>query len=130
MAERFEDERGVIEDLLITPLDGMTRITTRAGAVRGNHVHEHTTQWVYVVEGRLFVRWGDREADPLNVMQRVLLPGELHEEVAGVAHAWLALTDCTVLVLTQGPRTGENYENDTVRLDDRYRLIIPGMATP
>ena len=32
---RFEDDRGVIRDLLVTPLDGVTEIRTRKGAIRG-----------------------------------------------------------------------------------------------
>jgi quercetin dioxygenase-like cupin family protein len=43
-------------------------------------------------------------------------PGELVIEPAGIPHAWKALQDTLVLVFTRGPRSGEAYESDTVRL--------------
>ena len=35
----------------------------------------------------------------------------------GDPHAWKALEDSECLVFTRGPRSGENYEEDTYRLD-------------
>jgi hypothetical protein len=40
MSNYYEDARGVIQDLL-GPVDSVTWITTKKGAIRGNHVH-HT----------------------------------------------------------------------------------------
>jgi len=104
MADRFEDHRGVIQDLITRRVDSVTEIFTRAGAVRGNHRHDFTTQWVYVVYGKmLFVTLEDDGR---------------HErtEHAGIPHAWRAIEDTLVLVFTRGPRAGENYEADTQRL--------------
>jgi|SRR6185312_11715205 len=112
MADSFRDDRGLIEDLLITPLDGVTRIFTKAGAVRGNHVHAQTTQWTYVVSGRLLVVTGDSEYTKRGEYG----PGQMACEEPGHPHAWKALEDTVVLVFTKGPRTGEGYENDTRRL--------------
>lgn len=113
MADSFRDERGLIEDLLITPLDGVTRITTVAGAVRGNHVHKTSHQWAYVVSGRLLVV---TEKDGFR-SRREYGPGEISHEEPGVRHAWRALEDTVVLVFSRGARTGEGYESDTVRLE-------------
>ena len=44
-------------------------------------------------------------------------PGSLITEPAGIPHAWRAETDCTVLVLTRGPRSADAYESDTHRLE-------------
>jgi quercetin dioxygenase-like cupin family protein len=115
MAKSFSDERGTIEDILDGPLDSVTKIFTKAGAVRGNHLHAHTTQWVYVVSGRL------RTATP--GQQVVWYPGALIEEPPGVPHAWRAEEDTVVLVLTRGPRSGENYESDTIRLAPEDHLL-------
>jgi quercetin dioxygenase-like cupin family protein len=120
LPDRFEDHRGVIEDLLITPLDGVTRIFTKAGAVRGNHVHKRTTQWAYIVSGRLAVvteKDGYRHRAEYG-------PGDMSHEPPGVPHAWLALEDTVCLVFTRGPRTGEGYEDDVQRLSKP--LIEPG----
>lgn len=114
MADRFGDERGVIEDILPEAIDCVTRIFTRKGAVRGNHVHEKTTQWTFVVSGMLrVVSVADDWSKPED---RVYHQGQLFVEAPGVAHAWKAVVDTTVLVFTRGPRSGEAYESDTIRL--------------
>ena len=118
MADRFEDERGVIQDLFGST-DAITQIWTKAGAVRGNHVHKHTTQWTFVVSGRMTFAWTEDDG----VHTREAGPCELITERAGVPHAWKALEDTVVLVITQGPRSGEAYESDTWRLPENARLL-------
>lgn len=116
MAKTFADERGLIEDLL-GPVDAVTYIHTKYNAVRGNHIHHHTTQWVYILTGALRIKTADGE-------DRIHFPGELIEEKPGIAHAWQC-TDklgCEVLVFTKGPRSGEAYESDTERLEEK---LIP-----
>ena len=111
MPDRFEDDRGVIQDL-IGANDGVTEIFTRAGAIRGNHVHHRTTQWAYVVSGRLLIVTDNGEFRGHHEYG----PGEMACEAPGIPHAWKALEDTTVLVITKGPRAGEAYETDTERL--------------
>jgi quercetin dioxygenase-like cupin family protein len=115
---KFEDERGLIEDLLTGGFDSVTRIFTRKGHVRGNHVHKHTTQWTYVVSGVLLAI-----SAPDVPHETICEAGSLIEEPMGIPHAWQALSDCTVLVFTRGPRSGEDYETDTVRLAPEDRLL-------
>lgn len=112
MADRFEDHRGVIQDLL-GPVDAVTEIFTRAGAVRGNHIHQKTVQYTYVCSGELTAAWIEDDG----VHEKTYGPGSLITEPAGIPHAWRAETDCTVLVLTRGPRSGSAYETDTTRLE-------------
>jgi len=109
---RHEDERGVIQDLLLGPIGCVTEITTKAGAVRGNHVHDRTSQWVYIVSGLLL---GVTEAAGVR-QEHVYGPGDMAEDPPAIPHAWKALGDTTVLVFTKGPRSGEDYETDTRRL--------------
>lgn len=118
MADRFEDERGVIQDLL-GRIDAVTEITTRRGAVRGNHIHQQTTQWTYVIDGVLEAAWTEDDG----VHTKTYGPGALIEEKAGIPHAWKARTDCKVLVFTKGPRSGQDYETDTQRLPENARLL-------
>lgn len=121
----FEDERGLIKDILEGPIDGVTEIFTRAGAVRGNHTHNETVQWTYVVDGSLRVR--TRETPPTYPYTRETtqdyVDGSLIRDDPGTAHAWQALEDTVVLVFTRGPRSGANYESDTQRLAPEDRLL-------
>lgn len=112
MADRFEDHRGHIQDLLGS-VDAVTEIYTRSGATRGNHVHRETTQYTYVCWGELRAAWVEDDG----VHEKTYGPGSLITEHAGVPHAWKAETDCMVLVFTRGPRSGANYESDTDRLE-------------
>lgn len=118
MADRYEDERGVIQDLL-GQVDAVTEIVTWEGGIRGNHVHQRTTQWTYVVAGLLLVAW--TEDDGVHTAQHG--PGSLVTEPAGIPHAWKALADTRVLVFTKGPRSGAAYEEDTTRLPENARLL-------
>ena len=112
MADRYEDKRGVIQDLL-GGIDAVTEIRTVAGAIRGNHVHQLTTQWTYVVSGVMQFAWLEDDG----IHHAVYEDGALVTEHAGVPHAWKAVTDTVVLVFTKGPRSGEAYESDTTRLE-------------
>jgi len=113
MSDRFEDHRGVIQDLILERIDSVTRITTVKGAVRGNHYHLETTQWTLVVSGRLRMAHG-----PGPYVITDMAPGEMMKHEPGEKHAWEALEDTDCLVFTRGPRAGENYESDTYRLDE------------
>jgi quercetin dioxygenase-like cupin family protein len=108
--ERFEDERGVIEDLFGGGPVHVARIVTHDGAIRGNHVHRHTEQWTLVCSGRLLVASGPGR-DLLN-------PGDMVHHPPGCPHAWQSWADGSeCLVFTKGPR-GEDYESDTYRLKE------------
>jgi quercetin dioxygenase-like cupin family protein len=110
VAKRFEDERGVIEDLL-DEIDAVTWISTKQGAVRGNHIHHFTTQWVFIVSGCMRIKTPTTDDQ--------YWTGSLIEEKPGIPHAWQAVEDTQVLVFTRGPRSGENYESDTERLEEK-----------
>jgi len=115
LGERHQDERGVIQDLLTEGLDSATLIGTKKGAVRGNHYHRHTTQWVYVVIGALRVL--TRDPASRRVRETIVGDGKLMMNPPLEEHAWQALEETVVLVLTRGPRSGPDYESDTYRLE-------------
>jgi quercetin dioxygenase-like cupin family protein len=119
VADRFEDERGVIQDLT-GAVDAVTEIRTFKGAIRGNHVHYATTQWTYIVSGLMRIVTSAPGGERQDIVYR---PGEVACEEPGVAHAWEALENTVCLVFTKGPRSGENYESDTHRLGRKERLL-------
>lgn len=109
-----EDERGEITDLLVREnIEYVTLITSVKGATRGHHYHKETTQWMYVLNGRLKVLSQMPESPVESV---VLEKGDLAVNVPLERHAVVALEDSAFLVFTRGPRGGEDYEKDTYRL--------------
>lgn len=109
-----QDARGAITDLLENEeIHAVTLVTFKRGAVRGNHYHEHTTQWNYLLAGRI------RLATQLpggELTETILEKGELAVTMPKERHALQALEDSELLVLTKGPRGGKEYESDTFRL--------------
>ena len=50
----FKDARGTILDILDgVPLNAVTIITNKKGAVRANHYHKKTIQYTYILTGRV-----------------------------------------------------------------------------
>ncbi len=120
----FEDGRGSIADILEGEIiEHVTLITTAAGAVRGNHYHRETHQWVYIVSGALRYVTSDAEG---RAESGVVRAGDVLGTRPMDAHAMEALEDTTMVVMTRGPRGGREYESDTFRLDDQ--LIPAGVA--
>jgi quercetin dioxygenase-like cupin family protein len=111
----FRDERGEIIDILKQSIvEYATLITSKKGAVRANHYHKETFQYVYLLSGRMRVvaqMPGERASEVM------LETGDLIVNVPLERHAFEALEDSTMLVLTRGPRGGDDYEKDTFRLD-------------
>ena len=120
--EVIADDRGWIQDLLTdVKLDSVTRLHTKEGEVRGNHWHDETVQWTYVIKGSLLVRTRPHGSE--QVEAEIVKAGDLIVSPAGEDHAWKALANTDVLVFTLGPRSGSNYESDTHRLPAAERLI-------
>lgn len=111
---QFVDARGKIVDLLVGErIDAITYITFAEGAVRGNHVHRETTQWTFVVKGRVIYA---SQAEGAEAVQETLARGDFVVALPNEAHAFKALEDSDILVFTKGPRAGFDYEKDTIRL--------------
>ena len=52
----FKDKRGKIIDIFVsTPKEHCTMVTFNKGAIRGNHFHKKTTQYTFVIEGKLLL---------------------------------------------------------------------------
>ena len=111
----FEDSRGSICDIFATGApDCVTVITTKAGAVRGNHFHQLSTQHAYVVSGRMFVYC--RKPHHTNVERYEMEAGDIVIHEAMEEHAYLASEDTVFLAFASGLRKGEDYEKDTYRV--------------
>jgi oxalate decarboxylase/phosphoglucose isomerase-like protein (cupin superfamily) len=123
IAKAFQDARGSIADVLEDEtIEHVTLITTAKGAVRGNHYHRETHQWLYIVSGSL--SYAVREGEGAVRTGRVG-PGDVLGTGPMEAHALEAIEDTTMVVMTRGPRGGREYESDTFRL---AKPLIEGVA--
>jgi quercetin dioxygenase-like cupin family protein len=113
----FEDIRGKIIDLVSNEtLNAATIVTFDNEVIRGNHYHNHTIQWNYILSGKIFaiVETTGNERKEI-----ILNPGDLLKITDGEKHAFKSLENSVMLVFTKGPRGGKEYETDT------YRLTVP-----
>jgi len=111
----FSDERGEIIDLLEKEeIHAITLITFVKGAVRANHFHKETTQWNYLIKGKIKLV---TQIPGEKIIETVMLPGELTVTRPNDRHALYAMENSEVMVFTKGPRGGKEYESDTFRLE-------------
>jgi quercetin dioxygenase-like cupin family protein len=111
-----EDDRGKIIDLIENEtINAATIITFKKGSVRANHFHKETSQWNYIIEGKILLASQMPDHD---VIKTTMQKGDLLVTVPQEKHALKALEDSTLLVLTKGPRGGKEYESDTFRLEE------------
>ena len=112
----FEDARGEIRDILMEDIDAVTYITCAKGSVRGNHYHEKTDQWDYILSGSLecYARKGFNGETEMQVVQK----GDRIYHPRGAHHAYRALEHAEMISFTNGPRRGTEYENDVIRLKE------------
>ncbi len=110
----FRDKRGSIIDLIAKKkINAVTLITFKKGAVRGNHHHKKTTQWNYILSGKIkFLA----QMPGRKLVEIIAKKGDFVEAVPKERHALAAMEDSELLVLTKGPRGGKEYEKDTFRL--------------
>ncbi|MAI59689.1 MAG: hypothetical protein CMM92_01555 [Rickettsiales bacterium] len=113
--DNFEDHRGAIRDIIAKErIDFVTIISNKKGAVRGNHYHKETVQYLYVLEGSILVA---SQFEGQELKKQILSEGDLLQNEALEHHAIESLEDSKLLILTRGPRGGDDYESDTFKLD-------------
>ena len=104
LESNFKDARGIITDILCNEkIDFVTIITN----------HKKTIQYLYVLEGSILVA---SQFEGKELKKKVLKEGDLLLNEPYEWHAIKSLEKNKLLILTRGPRGGENYEADTFKL--------------
>lgn len=112
----FSDQRGSITDLISDDeINAITLITFTPNAVRANHYHEHTIQWNYVVRGEILLV---TQFPGGEINEQILKAGDFAVTRENERHALKGISESEVLIITKGPRAGDQYENDTYRLSE------------
>ena len=123
----FKDDRGEIIDIFVkSPKDHCSIITSKKGAVRGNHFHKKSTQYTFVVSRR-FKLFRAKVDEDGNLIEKVKMDtiekNELIEHPPYESHTLLAETDEAVLLaFACGTRGGNFYEKDTFRLKKKLNI--------
>jgi dTDP-4-dehydrorhamnose 3,5-epimerase-like enzyme len=113
----FEDERGTISDIILgEKIEHAGIITSKPNTLRGSHFHKLSTQYNYVLEGQIELIIKDVRKD--ETPEKIILnKGDFVKIPPQIIHALKAITDSTFLVFTSEARIGQNYENDTFRVE-------------
>ncbi len=108
-----KDSRGLISDLISKEnINAITYLTINKKKVRGNHYHKKTTQWNYLISGKvMFVSKNNGKKKKF-----IAKKGDLIKIGTKEHHALKAIVKCELMVFTKGPRGGKEYEKDTFRL--------------
>ncbi len=125
LKNNFKDKRGAIIDIFTNePKDHCTLVTFNKSAIRGNHFHKKSTQYSFVISGKL-------KMFTAKVSNKGLLVGKIKKDIVSsntliehkpyIAHAFKAIKKSNLLAFVNGKRGGKNYEKDTFRL--KVKLI-------
>lgn len=110
----FKDRRGLIRDIITgDKIDAVTLLTCKRGAIRGNHFHKKTIQYLYVISGKLLCS-SQIKNKPIEIKE--VTEGSLIINPAGEKHAFKAIKESLLLCMAKGARKGTDYEKDTFRL--------------
>ena len=115
----FEDERGIISNILEKPITHVAIITSKKGSIRANHYHPHQTQYEYLISGRYESYSKDLTKENAEMEKQIIEPCSLVITPKMIAHAMKFLEDSIMLNLTTGRRDSNNYEEHT----KKYKLI-------
>jgi dTDP-4-dehydrorhamnose 3,5-epimerase-like enzyme len=111
----FVDERGEIQNLVDAPLGSALVITSKRGAIRGNHYHNTDFHYCWLQRGRMV--YAHRPAGSREEYQRwVIKPGQLFYTPPMYEHIMEFTEDSVIFAVSRNSRTMADYEQDTVRL--------------
>ncbi len=119
----FRDERGVISNLLLTPITSVARIESKRGTVRANHYHKSDWHYAYVVSGKVLYFEREIGADKIGDPQE-FGPGQMFFTPPMREHAMLFAEDSVILTFAKNVRSHDNHEADLMRV----QYVTPEIA--
>ncbi len=111
----FVDERGEIQNLIDGPFGSALVMTSKNGAIRGNHYHRTDFHYCWLQRGRMI--YSHRPVgDQGPYHQWVIEPGQLFYTPPMYEHIMEFTEESVVFAMARNSRTMADYEHDTVRL--------------
>ncbi len=111
----FSDDRGAIQPLVEHMMQSALLITTRKGAVRGNHYHLEDWHYCYVISGSM--AYYHRPAKSIEKPELIIVKaGQMVFSPPMVEHAMKFPEDALFVTLARNIRDQNAYEKDLVRV--------------
>jgi len=121
--DTFIDERGEISNLLLTKINSVARICSRAGSVRANHYHKTDWHYAFVESGEIL--YFERSVGSINIPLPVKYnSGQMFYTKPNVEHAMLFTKDTVFYTFATNIRNHENHESDVVRVSFITKDIV------
>lgn len=115
----FEDARGKILDILDDEIIlHVGLITSRKGAVRGDHYHKKAKQYNYILKGKMELLIEDIEDANKEPEKYILEKGDFVYIPTRLVHTLKALEDSEFLDFNTESRSGNGYKEDTIRVNN------------
>jgi uncharacterized RmlC-like cupin family protein len=114
--QKFEDIRGSIFNIADGKLGDVAVITSQSGSVRANHTHKEDWHLSFLIEGEIKYFWEENNKQDFLTIKS----GELFYTPPKTPHKMVFSKDSKFIAVAAMSRTQENYEKDTIRLDDGY----------
>ena len=112
----FVDDRGIIQNLLLTSITSVTIITSKAGSVRSNHYHKTDWHYLYVLSGSM--KYYERAIDESNNVEPIIVKaGQMVFTPPKQIHKTEFIEDTVLLSFAHNIRDHEHHEADIVRED-------------
>lgn len=115
----FQDERGIITDIMIEPVHHVGIVTFKKGATRGKHFHKVSAQINYILKGSLQLTMKDMTDENASPEVIILNEGDMITMPENWYHEFVGLADESSLLFstTGGRHDSAAYEADTYRID-------------
>jgi quercetin dioxygenase-like cupin family protein len=110
----FVDDRGSIQNIVNTPINGVAIITSKAGSIRSNHYHQKDWHFLYVLSGEM--EYYERGLDEVFTGQPLIVKsGEMVFTPPLRIHKTIFRQDTILVSMSKNFRDHESHEEDVIR---------------
>jgi len=123
----FVDDRGSIWDFLTDEeIHHVGYLISKKNSVRGKHYHKEQRQYTLVLSGKMKVVTKNLQDVDAKIEEMILNKMEMVMFTPYCYHSLEALEDTECLVLTSKGRKEQDYERDTIRVENikNYKLTL------
>lgn len=115
----YQDKRGQIIDVWKEPVHHVGIVTFTKGATRGKHYHKLSSQYNYVLKGKIKLITKNMKTKRSRLQTTIISKGDMVLIPSNYYHELIALTPSTLLFATTGSRKhgSKDYEKDNYRVE-------------